>query len=48
VTTGAIKGAEVGFSNSQVPTQRLGRRGNESETEGESADFQNMYSPRSE
>ena len=47
VTTGAIKGAEVGFSNSWEPTQRIGWCGPKSEREVESAEFKSIYSPRS-
>ena len=38
MSTGTIKGAEVGFLNSFVPTQRLGCCTNDSEREDESAD----------
>ena len=47
MTTGAIKGAEVGFSNSEVPTQWLGCCGYDFKREEESKEFTNMYSPRS-
>jgi len=43
---GAIKSAEVEFSNSQLLTQRLGWCGHKSEWEEESADLESMYSPK--
>ena len=47
MTTGAIKGAEVGFHTQTVPTQQLGRYGYCSEREEELAEFTKMYSPKS-
>ena len=43
MSTGAIKGAEVGFSNSSVLTQRLGWCGHESEREEQSAPFKIVF-----
>ena len=47
VTTGAIKGAKVGVSNTEVPTQRLDCSGYDLAREEESAECTNMYLLRS-
>ena len=52
MTTGAIKGAKVGISNSEVQTRHPAVMPSvsvitSSEREEETADFRNTYSPRS-